>query len=372
LIKKVLIQHPHGTEISGVSTYVQNAQRALEATGEFEVTVVSSLTQSIRERVAAMRHVEYVHLNSNDLPLALAARVAGKSVSIKYHWPFWLSTRYHFEAIGWSARLRRELAYIWTTYVRGRGVRDGIRAYARLAMRLVTFGVVPTRLACSAFTASAVEAGDRVVPVPNPFDFGASSEARVPEGVLPRFVFAGRIVHDKGVDTLVDAAALVMQEGFDFDVIVVGDGEELSALEARAETLGVAGTVRFVGRKQSDELLAIVRSALALVYPARWEDPAPYPPIEAASQCVVSIASRAGGLGETAGPFALYFEREDSRALAESMIAFLEHPAQAVERGNAAARHARSIYGMSAAAVQLAIAIGAVQPQGHGERVGDI
>ncbi|MDN4490650.1 glycosyltransferase family 4 protein [Demequina sp. SYSU T00068] len=357
----VLVQHPHGAEISGVSTYVANIDRALSSCEGAEVRVVSSKTDSLRTRLEAMTGVDYVHLNSNDLPLAIAARLARKRVSIKYHWPFWLSTRDTFAPVGWRRRLAVELVYIWHEYLMARGPIAGARAYARLTMRLVTFAIVPTRLACSDFTARAVEAGSAVVGVPNPFDLDASAsqtdEARTSSALEFRFVFVGRVVRDKGVDLLLRASAVLAREGRDFSVSVIGDGDAFADVRALATELGLDGHVDFVGRRTPAEILETLESALALVYPARWEDPAPYPPLEAAARGVVTIAADVGGLPETAGPDAYYFAREDVQALAAAMRTCLNDPGEAVRRGRAARERAQSRYGLEPAAAALLAAI---------------
>ncbi len=63
---------------------------------------------------------------------------------------------------------------------------------------------------------------------------------------------------EKGVDVLIDAAALLPAG---IDVTIAGDGPDPAALRARAEAAGVADRVRFAGRLPSGELHELMRRA---------------------------------------------------------------------------------------------------------------
>jgi len=61
----------------------------------------------------------------------------------------------------------------------------------------------------------------------------------------PRVLFVGRLASQKGVGTLVSAAALLKDPSA--RVLLVGDGPERKALERRARRIGVGDRVRFEG-----------------------------------------------------------------------------------------------------------------------------
>ena len=60
----------------------------------------------------------------------------------------------------------------------------------------------------------------------------------------------------EGITTLIDAAAELIGRGRRVRVLLVGDGEERKALEARARTMGIADRVVFAGRVRHDQVLA--------------------------------------------------------------------------------------------------------------------
>ena len=115
----------------------------------------------------------------------------------------------------------------------------------------------------------------RVTTVYNPVHGGMAEArffARAPHAWLdgrdPVFVFAGRLEAQKDPATLLEAFARCLRTG-PARLIVLGEGSLLAALQARAEKLGIADRVAFVGF-QVDPLpwLAFAR---ALVLPSRYE-----------------------------------------------------------------------------------------------------
>ncbi len=83
-----------------------------------------------------------------------------------------------------------------------------------------------------------------------------------------RFVFLGRLVDWKAVDIIIDAMARV-SEGSTLDII--GDGDMRPALEARAQEVGVAARVNFVGWVPQTEAASRLRNADALLLPSVYE-----------------------------------------------------------------------------------------------------
>lgn len=348
-----LVQHPHGSEISGVVTYCRNLKSALESVPGYSATVISTREMNKRDQIRILKEHDILLLNSNQLFLALAARFYRKKVSIKYHWPFWLSTIDQYAPMPFHRRLREEIRWI---NARETSLARRLRGYLRLSMRLLVFSLVPLRIACSDFTAQAVDIPKSVIGVVNPFAFDAPSDRSTDDVQPGRIVYVGRLSREKGVDILV--RALAKSRRADLHLVLVGDGPERSQLESLVSELEIHDRVEFTGRKTPAEINDLLQRAVSLVYPARWQDPAPYPPLEAANKSVVTIASRVGGLPETAGPTAYYFERENVDALADLLTEVSEHPGDAVRRGNEAATYARHNYSPEAAVLALVNALG--------------
>lgn len=177
---------------------------------------------------------------------------------------------------------------------------------------------------------------DRLVHVPHFCDLSQIAPAEAPgEGVL----YAGRLSSEKGVDVLVDAAALLPAG---IGVTIAGDGPELPALRARAEAAGVADRVRFAGRLPSGELHDLMRSSAIVVAPSRWYENQPMVVLEAFGCARPVVASDLGGMPELVehGVSGLLVEHDDAAALAKALIELATDPVRAHEMGVAAHRSA--------------------------------
>jgi len=128
------------------------------------------------------------------------------------------------------------------------------------------------------------------------------------------FLFLGRLAHEKGVDTLLDAWRLMGSSAP--PIVVVGDGPAGDALRAEAP----AG-VEFRGQIAATDVPAMLARARALLVPSRWYEAAPRSIIEAYAAGVPVLASDLGALpeaivdGVTGRPVAV----DDARAWAEAV-----------------------------------------------------
>lgn len=65
------------------------------------------------------------------------------------------------------------------------------------------------------------------------------------------FVVVGRLEPGKGVLRLIECCGRLKQEGEQFALWVIGDGEERKKLEKRADELGLGANVRFLGAQSN-------------------------------------------------------------------------------------------------------------------------
>jgi len=79
-----------------------------------------------------------------------------------------------------------------------------------------------------------------------------------------QFLFSGRLVHRKGVDVLLDAMSLARRT--DFEVLILGDGEERRRLEARARRLEQVAS-RYANLAVKDVRFCLTLSAWRQVVP---------------------------------------------------------------------------------------------------------
>ena len=91
---------------------------------------------------------------------------------------------------------------------------------------------------------------------------------RTPVPDVPRFVNVGRVVEQKGQMLLIEAAARLIREGTDCEVVIVGDGPMRLEAERLIGRLGVVGKVRILGYRSNREVRREIEASRALVLPS--------------------------------------------------------------------------------------------------------
>lgn len=110
------------------------------------------------------------------------------------------------------------------------------------------------------------------------------------------FLLVSRLTPLKRADLFI--RALAAPAGAGLRGVLAGDGEERGALERLARELNVAGRVRFVGRTTDDELVHLLATCRAVVFPPYQEDYG-FVTVEAfASRKAVVTCSDSGGPAE--------------------------------------------------------------------------
>ena len=114
------------------------------------------------------------------------------------------------------------------------------------------------------------------------------------------FVYVGELRSAKGIDTLIDATAMLSRRlERAIKLILVGSGPDQEKLEQQARRCGIADQVSFPGAMPAREAFALGRT---LVVPSRAES-LPYIVLEAAGAQVPLVATDVGGIGEIFGPY---------------------------------------------------------------------
>lgn len=215
-------------------------------------------------------------------------------------------------------------------------------------------------VACSAFTAGLVRArglAREVTVAPPGVDPLAVRPARA---ARPTVLFVGRLVVRKGVDTLLDALALLAARGVEAELEIVGDGPDRARLEARAAARGVAGRVRFHGALDDAARDAAYARAWCFAMPARAEggdvEGFGIVYLEAATAGLPAIGSRGGGAQEAIvdGETGLLVEPGDAAGLADALALLLGDPARAAAMGAAGRARALAGYTWRATAERIA------------------
>lgn len=110
-------------------------------------------------------------------------------------------------------------------------------------------------------------------------------------------LFVGELRHLKGVDTLIEAMALLAARGQNLSATIVGGGPDAEAFKALARDKSLADRIAFPGALPARE--AFTRGRL-MVVPSRAES-LPYIVLEAGAAGLPLITTRVGGIGEIFG-----------------------------------------------------------------------
>jgi glycosyltransferase involved in cell wall biosynthesis len=152
-------------------------------------------------------------------------------------------------------------------------------------------------------------------------------------------LFVGALRSIKGVDILLRAWQRIQPQVPATSLMLVGQGIDLDRLVVLSETLGVSGSVRFVGTRSQDELPSLYRYAQVVVIPSRSEG-LPRVALEAGACGAICVASRVGGLPEVLEDrvTGLLVDPESPEALAEGLLCALNLPAELKQRMSVAAK----------------------------------
>lgn len=133
-------------------------------------------------------------------------------------------------------------------------------------------------------------------------------------------LFVGELRHLKGVDTLIEAMALMAARGQSLTATIVGGGPDAEAFKALARDKGLADRIAFPGPLPARE--AFTRGRL-MVVPSRAES-LPYIVLEAGAAGLPLITTQVGGIGEIFGDQSgRLIPPGDPERLAEAIVAML-------------------------------------------------
>lgn len=148
------------------------------------------------------------------------------------------------------------------------------------------------------------------------------------------------VVDYEGLDVLIDALSYLPE---DIGVLVVGDGIAMPKLQKQVRDKGVAGRVRFVGRKPREEIVYWYSALDLFVLPRKdlevCRSVTPIKAMEAMALGVPVVASDLPAIREVTGGNALFFAPDDPGALAAAVLEALDdHDLPSVGRDWAASR----------------------------------
>lgn len=119
------------------------------------------------------------------------------------------------------------------------------------------------------------------------------------------FVFVGRLVSQKGCDTLIKACYNLPQT---FKLTIIGDGPEMKKLKRLSHKLNLTSQITFTGTLDSIEIAEILNQHKILVIPSNGKEGFGIVVLEGLACGCRIIAAEAGGLLESTDKFGKLFQ----------------------------------------------------------------
>ena len=171
------------------------------------------------------------------------------------------------------------------------------------------------------------EKRDDVHLVRNMLSWEVPSPGEVPMREPYRLLAIARFVKTKGLDVLLDACALLKEQGVDFRVTLAGSGRIENALRAQAKRLGIEDKVDFPGFVLHRDVPELIRAHDIFVMPSKIgstgdRDGLPTVIMEALLGRIPVVATDVGGIREVIrdGETGLLIQQRNPKALADAIL----------------------------------------------------
>ena len=208
------------------------------------------------------------------------------------------------------------------------------------AYKHVSYFIAPTQFTKRIFINSGFGHSDRIMYVPHFIDYAEFGSVWSPS-TKNEIVFAGRLIKEKGVNTLIEAAEHIPE----VDIVIFGDGELHPVIKEEIR-LRKLQNVRLMGWRSREEVLEALRDAKALVMPSEWYETTGLTVLEASAMFRPSVVSSGTAMAEVIinEENGLHFPMGNSYKLAQSLKRIILDQSLAESLGKAARSRIEKIY----------------------------
>ncbi len=142
--------------------------------------------------------------------------------------------------------------------------------------------------------------------------------------------FVGRLVEEKGVDTMLAALAQLTSRVPELRLLILGSGPEQDKLTALAKSLCVAHRIDWRAQVPSPEVASYLQATDILCLPSltrsNWKEQFGRVLVEAMAASAIVIGSSSGEIPRVIGDAGLVFQEGDSAALANAIVKTFDSP----------------------------------------------
>jgi glycosyltransferase involved in cell wall biosynthesis len=173
-------------------------------------------------------------------------------------------------------------------------------------------------------------------PLPNPGRSTPSQKLRI--------AYVGRLVPEKGIPVLLEAAKILKADGRDFKIRIIGDGSERAKLEELIQREKLDAFTSITGFLTGEAFARALQDVSVVVMPSTWEETAGLAAIEQMMRGRLLIAADIGGLTEVLGDTGLKFAPGNAVSLANCLRSVIDNPALIGSYGDKARRRALQLF----------------------------
>lgn len=175
-------------------------------------------------------------------------------------------------------------------------------------------------ISCSNFVKDTLPNQQGIV-IPNAYDSTVFKNTIPYDSRQRDLIFVGRLVSDKGVDTLIKAIKFIQEDtSKEINLTIVGKGPELKSLQILVEKFNLKNQIKFVGSITGLALSNEINQHKIMVVPSKWKEPFGLVALEGLACGCKMIVSANGGLKEAVGNMAHLFINGSEISLAKSII----------------------------------------------------
>lgn len=169
-------------------------------------------------------------------------------------------------------------------------------------------------IACSEFVGHYYK--DAVV-IPNCYDDRLFTDLHLERN--KELLFLGRLVSQKGINTLLEAVKLLQENGKDRHLTVIGRGSEEEKLKSFCAENNITDKVTFAGLVTGTELSRQMNRHRVMIVPSLGDEGFGIVALEGMACGCQVIVSNSGGLPEAVGDAGYVFEKGNASQLAETI-----------------------------------------------------
>ncbi|WP_394232956.1 glycosyltransferase family 4 protein [Niallia oryzisoli] len=200
---------------------------------------------------------------------------------------------------------------------------------------------------------------EKLVTIPNGIDCDSSADDKNMDYLADiqiesdrKMIFSiGRMVKEKGYDTLIEAAAVLKRKGINVSFIIAGKGPMLEVYRSKVSEMQLSDTVYFIGFIDDKKRNALLELSEMAVFPSLYE-PFGIVALEAMQAGKPTLVSNTGGLKGIVQHLetGVLIEPANSVNIADQIIYLLENPDLAKKIGINGKRAVQSRFSWKAAA----------------------